>query len=89
MWLDEKNCKQLIKALENYRYEWDDKIKRYKSKPLHDWSSHASDSMRYMCAALPKCRSGSSPEDLEKRYQEAMYGTNSRMPSVFRDDIGY
>jgi hypothetical protein len=28
-------------------------------------------------------------EDLEQRYQEAMYGNNSRMPSVFRDDIGY
>lgn len=41
MWIDEKNCKQLIKALENYRYEWDDKTKRYKNKPLHDWSSHA------------------------------------------------
>lgn len=89
MWIDEKKCVKLIKALENYRYEWDDKLKRYKSKPLHDWSSHASDSMRYMCAALPKCRSGSNPEALERRYQEAMYGNDSRMPSFFRDDKGY
>jgi len=89
MWIDEKNCKQLIKALENYRYAWDDKLKRYKGAPLHDNNSHASDAMRYLCAALPKCRSGSSPEELEQRYQEAMYGNNSRMPSVFRDDIGY
>jgi hypothetical protein len=89
MWIDERKCAKLIKALENYRYEWDDKLKRYKSRPLHDWSSHASDSMRYMCAALPKCRTGTSPEDLDKRYREAMYGSNSNMPNVFRDDVGY
>ena len=84
MWIDEKNCKQLIKALENYRYAWDDKLKRYKSSPLHDNNSHASDAMRYLCAALPKCRQGTGPEELEKRYQDAMYGNNSNMPPMFR-----
>jgi hypothetical protein len=87
MWIDEKNCSKLIKALENYRYEWDDKLKRYKNSPRHDNWSHGSDSMRYLCAALPKCRSGSNAEDLEKRYQEAMYGSNSRIPGIFRTDI--
>lgn len=86
MWIDEKNCKQLIKALQNYRYEYDNKLKRYKSNPLHDWSSHASDSMRYLCTALPKLRTTTSPEDLEKRYQEAMYGNQSGMPRMFRDE---
>ncbi len=87
MWIDEKNCSKLIKALENYRYEWDDKLKRYKSKPLHDHNSHASDAMRYLCAALPKCRMGTSPEDLDKRYREAVMGSNAHMPSVFRTDL--
>ena len=88
IWMDEHNCKLLIKALENYREEFDIKRKVYKGRPLHDWASHAADSMRYMCAALPKTRDGSSPEALEKRYQEAMYGTqNVNMPSVFRDDL--
>ena len=89
MWIDEKNCKQLIKALENYRYEFDNKLKRYKNNPLHDWSSHASDSMRYLCAALPKCRNGTGPEELEKRYQEAMYGHNNRFSGPFNDGPGY
>lgn len=89
MWIDEKNCKQLIKSLENYRYQWDDRLKRYKSAPLHDWSSHASDSMRYLCAALPKCRSGTSPEDLERRYQEAMHGQNRFSGPFNHDSLGY
>lgn len=89
MWIDEKRCAKLIKSLENYRYEYDDKAKRYKSKPLHDWSSHASDAMRYLCAALPKVRTGTSPEDLDRRYREVMYGSNSNMPQVFRDDKGW
>jgi hypothetical protein len=89
MWIDEKNCSKLIKALENYRYEWDDKLKRYKNNPRHDNWSHGSDAMRYLCAALPKCRSGSNAEDLEKRYQEAMYGQQSRFSGPFREDGGY
>ena len=40
MYFDEKNCAGLIKALENYRQEWDSKKKVYKSRPLHDQYSH-------------------------------------------------
>ena len=48
---------------------------------------HNSDAMRYLCISLPKTRDGSSPEDLERRYQEAVLGENRNMPSVFRTDI--
>lgn len=40
MWIDIVNCKNLIKALENYRHEYDSKKKIYKNNPLHDFSSH-------------------------------------------------
>lgn len=89
VWIDEKKCASLIKALENYRQEYDIKHRIYKSQPLHDWSSHYADSMRYLAVSLPKTRDGLTPEDLDKRYQEAM-GYDSRMPSVFREEIrGY
>jgi len=87
IWIDENSCKPLIKALENYRQEFDSKRQVYKSQPLHDINSHFADCMRYLCVSLPKIRDGLSPEDLERRYQEAVYGDNSRMPSVFRDDL--
>lgn len=87
IWIDERACGPLLKALENYRQEYDVRKKVYKSHPLHDWSSHWADTMRYLCITLPRMRDGLSAEDLDKRYQEAVYGNNRNMPSVFRDDI--
>jgi len=40
-WFNEPSCGKLIKALENYRQEYDSKRKVYKSQPLHDNNSHA------------------------------------------------
>jgi hypothetical protein len=88
MWIDETACAPLIKALENYRQEFDIKKKVYKSQPLHNWASHFADTMRYLCVNLPKTRDGLSAQELEKRYQEAMYGhDHSHQPAVFRNDL--
>lgn len=86
IWIDESSCSKLIRAIENYRQEYDVRRKVYASHPLHDWSSHYADAMRYLCISLPKTRDGLSPEDLDKRYNEAM-GYQSNLPSVFRDDL--
>jgi hypothetical protein len=44
LWFDKKKCEPLLKALENYRQEWDAKRKIYKSQPLHDYSNLKEDS---------------------------------------------
>jgi phage terminase large subunit len=41
-------CGPLIEALENYHREWDDKLKEFKNKPVHDWASHPADAFRYL-----------------------------------------
>lgn len=87
IWIDEIKCKQLIKALENYRQEFDSKRKVYKAYPLHDWSSHFADAMRYLCISLPKVKDGLSAEELDARYKKALYGENSNLPAVFREDL--
>jgi phage terminase large subunit len=89
VWIDDKNCTKLIKALENYREEFDNKRKVYRGRPLHDQYSHAADAMRYLSCALPKTKDGSSPEAIDKRYREAMYGESSNLPHVFRDNNTY
>lgn len=86
MWIDENECKPLLQALESYRQEYDTKKKLYKSHPLHDWSSHFADCLRYLCISLPKTRDGLSADELDKRYLEAMYGVHSNMPAIFRDE---
>jgi len=88
MWIDEIKCAPLIRALGNYRQEYDAKRKVYKNTQLHNWASHCADAMRYLCIALPKTRDGLSAEELDKRYQDAMYGNRSNMPAFFRDDNG-
>lgn len=40
LYIDKKKCDSLIKALEAYHRDWDDKNKVYGNKPRHDWSSH-------------------------------------------------
>ena len=45
------------------------------------------DALRYLAISLPKTRDGLSPEELDRRYQEAMMGPNAGMPSVFRNDL--
>lgn len=40
VFIDEERCDQLIKCLDNYRKEWDDKLSTWKSRPRHDEFSH-------------------------------------------------
>lgn len=87
MWIDEVKCAPLIKALENYRHEYDEKKKAYKANALHNWASHFADCARYMAISLPKTKDGASAEDIERNYREAMGGSQSQLPAVFRDDL--
>lgn len=84
VWLDEKNCKGLIQALENYRQEYDAKKKVYKLHALHDNNSHFADAMRYLAVSLPKMRDATSAKDLDRRYREAMYG-EQELPRQFME----
>jgi hypothetical protein len=87
VWIDQVSCSPLLKAIENYRQEFDIRHKVYKSQPLHNWASHWADSLRYLAISLPKTRDGLSPEALEARYRSAMLGENENMPAIFRDDL--
>jgi len=90
VWIDEKKCAPLIKALENYRQEYDTKKRVYKKKPLHDVFSNFADAMRYLALSLPKTRDSMTPDDLERIRNEALYGSEGQLPPVFRDDYrGY
>lgn len=86
VWIDKNKCGSFIKAIENYRQEYDAKRKVYKSHPLHDWSSHWADALRYLAISLPKTRDRASPDDLDRRYKEAIYGEGAVLPRFFRDD---
>src|SRR3990167_126192 len=52
IWMDAKRCERGLEALRNYRREFDDKLKVYKPKPLHDWTSHGADALRCYAAGF-------------------------------------
>lgn len=62
-WFDEKNASEGIKCLEAYKREWDDKHGCWKSKPLHDWSSHCCDAFRMLALGLQYTQENSMTED--------------------------
>lgn len=37
-----------ISAIKMYRREWDERLQKYKDAPLHDWTSHTADALRYL-----------------------------------------
>jgi hypothetical protein len=51
-YFDEKKCSHLIEALRQYRKDFDEKNKVFRDRPLHDWTSHPSDAMRYLAVGL-------------------------------------
>lgn len=61
-WIDEPKCDQGIKALENYRKEWDDKLATYKRTPLHNWASHGADALRTGASGYENVRAVSNAE---------------------------
>lgn len=65
-WFDEIKCEKGIKALENYRKEWNDTLGTWRNHPRHDHFSNGSDAFRYVCQSLRKAR---TKEEDEKIYQ--------------------
>jgi len=86
IYINQNNCKPLIMALRNYRKEYDPARKAYNNKPFHDNNSHVADALRYLCTALPKTYPGTTAQELDKRYEEAVYGGKPQT-GFFRDDI--
>ena len=47
-WFDADNCTRGIEALRQYRRDFDEKLKTWRGRPLHDWTSHGADAFRYL-----------------------------------------
>ncbi len=84
IYIDSVNCKNLIRALENYRQEFDAKKKVYKTNPLHNEFSHANDALRYLCISLPRLYDGMTEKDIERIKNEAKYGVTNGLPDFFK-----
>ena len=87
MWINSQTCQSLMDALENYKREWDDQKRVYKPKPLHNWSSHFADGIRYLAASLEHLKPKKSLDEINRTRRQALYGNSNRfsgMPEQFR-----
>ena len=51
-WFNVPKVQNGLNCLRNYRRDYDEKRKIFYERPLHDWSSHGSDSFRYLALGL-------------------------------------
>ena len=53
-WFDADNCARGVEALRQYRRDFDEKLKTWRGRPLHDWTSHGADAFRYLAVGYRK-----------------------------------
>ena len=54
--IDSEKCKQLLIALRHYHRKYSDKDRTFKSKPVHDFSSHPCDAFRCLATGLEETK---------------------------------
>lgn len=50
-WFDAERCKGGLEAMRQYRKDFDDRLKAFRDRPRHDWTSHSADAFRTGCAS--------------------------------------
>jgi len=65
---DQEKCAHGIDALRSYRRVWDEALKAYRDRPLHDWASHPADAFRTFAMGKPKDRDETPKKPPERRH---------------------
>lgn len=71
---DTNKCADGLRALENYKYEWNEDLARFKDKPLHDWSSNYADAARYAARAASMIKNTFEVETTKTRERQYSSG---------------
>jgi hypothetical protein len=45
-WIDRAKCQRGLEALGGYRRQWDQQLRMFQQRPVHDWCSHSADALR-------------------------------------------
>jgi phage terminase large subunit len=71
-WFDGQKTARGIDALKLYRSDYDEKLQTLKPRPVHDWTSHAADSFRYLAMTLDS-KTVSNGFNAPIKYPKAVY----------------
>ncbi len=88
VWIDDKKCKGLIDALENYYREWDEETRMYSRKPVHNWASNFSSSFMGIFLGLHHINTGTSGDEYMRLRNQKLYGaTYKNLPRIFQQGL--
>jgi hypothetical protein len=58
---DAVRCRDGLEALRQYRADFDEKLRAFRDRPRHDWTSHSADAFRYLAMAWREIRPAPQP----------------------------
>lgn len=82
-WFDEEKCAIGIKALENYKKEWDDRHGCWMRTPLHDQYSHGADAFRTLATGLYIVTGQKSDAEINRKKLEEMRDQSGLYPGSY------
>ncbi len=82
VFIDETKAKKLIKCIEGYRFEFNERLQTYSLKPVHDWASHGASALMYMALSADTSTNKMTPDNI-KKMKEEIYKEEGGLPSIF------
>lgn len=80
---DEEDAADLIAALDNWRFEWDDRLAVWRDRPRHDEYSHGASAFMQFALVHEELRSlGPTQKPKETRKRDDFWGKRRRRPSA-------
>jgi hypothetical protein len=86
-WFDETKCADLIKALDNYKKDWNDRTGCWMSQPLHNWASHGADAFRTLATGLHYITGNKSIAEIEREQMESKKDASGLLPGHYLYDV--
>ena len=86
-WFDADKCEKGIKALENYRKDWDDKNGCWRSQPLHNWASHGADAFRTLSTGLHYITNVTTEAQKARQKLESQRDASGLLPGSYLYDV--
>lgn len=65
MWIDKTTCRDLIHALMNYQFKFNEDLQLFSPEPVHDWSSHYSTAAELMARVVKEQKPVQKQEEKE------------------------
>lgn len=73
-YFDAEKCALGIRALRNYRREWNENAQTWRSSPVHDFASHGADAARYLALGVREQSAVVEPDPV-LQYEQRSSGT--------------